>query len=291
MPRKGWANMRSSRPKELSELRHILGRGDTDVRLLAGGTDLVVHLNRNPQEKWHLVDLTGIEELKKIERKGHCLEIGALVTFQELEESTEISSGIKSLSGVASLVGSCQIRNRGTTGGNVANGSAAADLPPVLCALNALVVIERYDGSRRTVPAGEANPIDMTSLARHGEYIRKFLIPLNENDFSFFSKIGSRRAVTISKINLASSWRRQEGYIVKPRIYLGALGSWPIRASEAEEFLSSAPSYDLSESEFLRILSATVERTIPKRASMPYKRQAVKGLGHQLWRNLGEVIE
>jgi carbon-monoxide dehydrogenase medium subunit len=78
--------MRSSRPKELSELRHILGRGDTDVRLLAGGTDLVVHLNRNPQEKWHLVDLTGIEELKKIERKGHCLEIGALVTFQELEE-------------------------------------------------------------------------------------------------------------------------------------------------------------------------------------------------------------
>jgi len=289
MPRKGWAKMRASRPVDLSELRKILGSGDPDLKLVAGGTDLVVHLNANPGEDWHLVDLTGVKELRRIAVEGSFMEIGALATFTDLEDSELVRLKAKCLAKAAAMVGSCQIRNRGTLGGNVANGSAAADIPPVLCALDALFVIERHDGNQRTVRAEEANPDDFKSLAARGEFIRKFLVPLEERDFSFFDKVGSRRAVTISKLNLAFSCKFQRSRIEKPRLYLGALAPWPVRASEAESLLASATLKDLAETSFLDALSKTVEKTIPGRASMPYKRQAVKGLGSHLWESLLEV--
>ena len=282
--------MRASRPKDLSELRKILGSKDPDLKLLAGGTDLVVHLNANPGEDWHLVDLTGIKELKQIAVEGPFLETGALVTFHDLEDSRLVRSEAACLAKAAAMVGSCQIRNRGTIGGNVANGSAAADIPPVLCALNALVVIESHDGNQRTVRSEEADPNDFKSLAARGEFIKKFLVPLEESDFSFFDKVGSRRAVTISKLNLAFSCKLHGSRIEKPRLFLGALAPWPVRAVEAESLLTSATSNDPVESPFLEALSKTVEKTIPDRASMPYKRQAVKGLGSQLWASLLEVI-
>jgi len=282
--------MRASRPRDLSELRKILGSGEPDLKLLAGGTDLVIHLNANPCEDWHLVDLTGIKELKRIAVEGSFLEIGALATFQDLEDSRLVRSKTAGLAEAAAKVGSCQIRNRGTLGGNVANGSAAADIPPVLCALDALLVIESYDGNQRRVRAEEANPNDFKSLAARGEFIRKFLVPLEESDLSFFDKVGSRRAVTISKLNLAFSCNLQGSRIETPRLFLGALAPWPVRAVEAESLLTSVTSDDLAKTSFLDALSKTVEKTIPDRASMPYKRQAVKGLGSHLWANLLEAI-
>ncbi len=282
--------MRARRPRDLSELRKILGSGKPDLKLLAGGTDLVVHLNANPGEDWDLVDLTGIKELKRIAVEGPFLEIGALATFQDLEDSQLVRSKTACLAEAAAMVGSCQIRNRGTLGGNVANGSAAADIPPVLCALDALLVIESRDGNQRRVRAEEANPDDFKSLAARGEFIRKFLVPLEERDLSFFDKVGSRRAVTVSKLNLAFSCKLQGSRIEKPRLFLGALAPWPVRAVEAESLLTSVTSKDLAETSFLDALSKTVEKTIPDRASMPYKRQAVKGLGNHLWANLLEVI-
>ncbi|MGC9490442.1 MAG: FAD binding domain-containing protein [Thermovirgaceae bacterium] len=282
--------MRASRPRDLSELRKILGSGEPDLKFLAGGTDLVVHLNANPGEDWNLVDLTGIKELKRIAVEGPFLEIGALATFQDLEDSQLVRSKTAGLAEAAAMVGSCQIRNRGTLGGNVANGSAAADIPPVLCALNALLVIESCDGNQRRVRAEEANPNDFKSLAARGEFIRKFLVPLEESDLSFFDKVGSRRAVTISKLNLAFSCKLQRSRIENPRLFLGALAPWPVRAVEAESLLTSVTSKDLAETSFLDALSKTVEKTIPDRASMPYKRQAVKGLGSHLWARLLEVI-
>lgn len=283
--------MEASRPKNLSELRETLSSFNPRLKLLAGGTDLVVWLNKNPREDWHLVDLTAVEELKQIDVEGSFLDIGAAVTFRELEESHLVRSKAYCLSRAASMVGSCQIRNRGTIGGNIANCSPAADTPPALCALGALIVMEDWEGKERIIPAQELNPAELKSLTSRGEFIKKISIPIDNGDFSFFTKVGSRRAVTISKLNLAFVCRLKEGNIQDPRMFLGALAPWPIRAAEAEEFLSSAPIKDLRRDDFLDILSKIVAETIPTRSSMPYKRQAVKGLGDDLWEGLLEVLQ
>ncbi|WP_334139653.1 FAD binding domain-containing protein [Thermovirga lienii] len=283
--------MEASRPKNLSKLREILSSFNPRLKLLAGGTDLVVWLNKNPREDCHLVDLTAVEELKQIEVGEAFLDVGAAVTFREIEESYLVRSKAYCLSRAASMVGSGQIRNRGTIGGNIANCSPAADTPPALCALGALIVMEDWEGKERIIPAQELNPAELKSLTSRGEFIKKISIPMDNGDFSFFSKVGSRRAVTISKLNLAFVCRLKEGKVQNSRMFLGALAPWPIRALEAEEFLSSAPIKDLRKDDFLDILSKIVAETIPTRSSMPYKRQAVKGLGDDLWKGLREVLQ
>ncbi|WP_300526551.1 FAD binding domain-containing protein [Aminiphilus sp.] len=281
--------MRADRPRTLEELRRILRGGGEELRLLAGGTDLVPSLRTHPERDLHLVDLSSLEELRVLRIEGDRLEIGSAVTFDELERSFLVRTHVRALAAAASQVGSPQIRNRGTLGGNVANASPAADGIPALCALGAAVVIEDGEGAEEILSVEEALPLLSERSVGVRRYLRSFRIPLRRSFWSDFAKVGSRRSVTISKLNLALAGCVEEGRLRDPRLFVGAVAPRPVRALEAEALLASPDRSAEARTAFLDALTALVERTIPARASLPYKRRAIRGLGDELWTRLEEV--
>ncbi len=265
--------MRGARPTDLGTLRALLASDDGKGRLVAGGTDLVVHLHRHPEEEPHLIDISSLEELRQIEEVGDALSVGAAVTFSEIGDSPLIRERAGALAMAAAVMGSTQIRNRATLGGNVANASAAADGTSALCALDALAVVEDSRGNKERIPVRTLISAPGKTLIGPGRFLRSFLIPPPGGPSAFF-KTGSRRTVTISKLNIA----------LGRRLVLGALAPAPLDVPEAKALLRGR-----SEEAFLDGLTAAVERAIPTRSSLAYKRSAVRGLGDDLWRFLLEA--
>ncbi len=279
--------MKLSRPTNLEELRHSCNRNMPNRRFIAGGTDLVMYLREHPNDMSCLVDLSGVKELKELTLNTSFLSIGAGVTFDDLEKSSLVQTHARALALGASQVGSPQIRHRGTLGGNLANGSVAADGIPPLVALDALGVVEH--------PGGKEEILSIPSLIERRKklftpgspvFIRAFRIPLVQGAYSDFAKVGSRRGVTISKLNLALACSLHGKNLKNLRIYAGCLGEQPLRCNEAESILNSS-NQDFEN--FLESFSRLVEKAIPGRKSMPYKRIALQGLAADIWHGLKEV--
>lgn len=265
--------MRGARPADLGALRTLLTCDDGKGRLVAGGTDLVIHLHRHPEEDPYLIDISSLEELRQIEEVGDALSIGAAVTFSAIEDSPLIRERACALAMAAAVMGSTQIRNRATLGGNVANASAAADGTSALCALDALAVVEDSRGNQERIAVRSLITAPGKTVIGPGRFLRSFLIPPQEGPSAFF-KTGSRRTVAISKLNIA----------LGRRLILGALAPAPLDVPEAKALLRGR-----SEETFLDGLTAAVERAIPTRTSLAYKRCAVRGLGDDLWNFLSEA--
>lgn len=282
--------MRADRPENMEELRDILRTATIETRLIAGGTDLTLHVRSHPEEDLHLVDVSHLEELRQIRVDGDRLEIGASVTFDELEKSPLVRGNAQCLALAAARVGSPQIRNRGTIGGNVANASAAADGIPALCCLGAEAVIEDARGVQETLPLKEVILGMGKTVVGPNRLIRSFRVPMANHPHSDFAKVGSRKAVTISKLNLALAGHLEEKRLMNPILFVGAVSPTPTRAPEAEGILASGDRSQTAKEAFLETLSAMIVATIPTRTSMPYKRQAIRGLGDDLWTRLEEVL-
>jgi carbon-monoxide dehydrogenase medium subunit len=278
--------MRADRPTSLKELREILHQSPRNLRFIAGGTDLVLHLRRSPNEDFHLVDLSSLEELRQITLRENTLLIGAGVTFDELERSPLVQEHARGLAKAASQVGSPQIRNRGTLGGNFMNRSAAADGVPPLLALEAQALGEDETGAEHLFSLEDLDASGHPALQNPLFLLKGFQLPLTKERYSDFAKVGSRTGVTISKLSLALSCSFEEGRICHPRLFGGSLATYPQRCKEAEALLASEnPGYEA----FLQSLRNFVQQTIPSRGSMPYKRRAIQGLGDDLWKRLQEV--
>nr|WP_321502494.1 FAD binding domain-containing protein [uncultured Dethiosulfovibrio sp.] len=277
------------RPQSIEELRSIMATEDKNLNLIAGGTDLVLEVMAHPEREYHLVDLTSIDDLSSIDEDRDSLRIGSTSTHWDLESSALVAKHGTALSMAAASVGSTQIRNRGTVGGNLGHGSAAADTVPALACLQATIEVQDCVGNTEWYPVGDFITGRNVTLLEKGQFIRSIKIPIIDGRMSWFGKVGSRRAVTISKINLAASF-----YPDIPnqpaKIYIGAIASSPTRALKAEEELSRLISGSGCKDSFLRALSHTVDSTIPGRSSLPYKREAIKGLGDQLWDHVKEVL-
>lgn len=282
--------MRVDTPSNVNELRDVLRSTVAAPRqcsLLAGGTDLLVHLRASPGFSPDLIDLSGVKELKCIEMHRDRLEIGACATFSQIEGHPLVQERFSALARAASLVGSPQIRNLGTIGGNLANASPAADSLPPLCALEATLLVENAEGAQSTLSPAQVASVPGKNSLHTDQYIRAVLLPLRENLLSFFVKTGSRKAVAISKLNLALALSSEPGHV---RLFAGSLGTSPIRMEAAEAVLDRRDWTEANHTAFLDALSGAVERAIPGRASLPFKRLAVRGLGDDLWTAAKEAI-
>lgn len=277
------------RPRSVEELRSILATGGESLNLIAGGTDLVLEVRAHPEREYSLVDLTSIVELSSIDEEKGSLRIGSTSTHWDLESSELVAKHGTALSMAAASVGSTQIRNRGTVGGNLAHGSAAADTVPALACLEATIEVQDCAVNTELYPVEDFITGRNATVLKKGQFIRSIKIPILDGRLSWFGKVGSRRAVTISKINLAASLHpeRSDGPI---RLFIGAIASSPTRSAEGERELSKLLSGSGCKDVFLNALSHTVENTIPGRSSLPYKREAIKGLGDQLWDHVKEVL-
>jgi carbon-monoxide dehydrogenase medium subunit len=218
------------RPGTVREALRLLEDGKNRARVVAGGTDLVVEGDRSIR---FLIDFTNVG-LSYIRRRGKSCVIGATTTMAALENSAAIralAGGI--LARAASACGSVQIRNMATLGGNLANGSPAADTATPLLALDAEVVL---------VDAGDRRKISLTEfysgLKKTRALILEVAIPTPPRGVRWsFQKLG-RTESDISLVNAAVGLRLDsKGRVKWARVALGAVAPRPMRALFAEELL------------------------------------------------------
>jgi CO/xanthine dehydrogenase FAD-binding subunit len=276
-------------PVSLEELVAALAAATPRTRLLAGGTDLVRELRSPGGEPDLLVDLTGLAELAAVLLDGETLRVGSLCTFTQLQWDPLVREHALCLSLAAAQVGSAQIRNAGTIGGNIANASPCADGATALTALGAEVTTVDGAGATRTRPIGEVllGP-NRTSLA-HDEAITGFAFPaLGPEHRSAFAKIGSRTAVSVARLSAALVVRfdAPSGTVAGARVALGAVGQVAFRATSLEQALEGRPADEETAAAFAEGCVTAVQESIPGRYSLPYKQHAAVGLAYDAWNML-----
>jgi xanthine dehydrogenase small subunit len=188
------------RPRTVREALRML-RDEQPSAPLAGCTDLYVALNFGTLESTRFVDLWGLGSLARITQRGDTLSIGALATFTRIARSPFVKRHLPMLVTAARQIGGVQIQNRGTIGGNVANGSPAGDSLPVLAAADAVVVLRRLDAERR-VAFTQFYTGYRQSVMRPDEIIVALEVPPVDGT-QWFRKVGTRAAQAISKVVIA----------------------------------------------------------------------------------------
>ncbi len=223
-------------PNSLQEALEILAR-EEDARLLAGGTDLLVYIQDGLANPAKLVDIGGLEELKEIVEEDGRIAVGALVTHAEAAASPLIREKALALAEGCAEVGSPQIRNRGTIGGNLANASPSADSAPPLYVLGAALKLQSLQGERE-VPIEDFLVGVKKSVLRPDEIIvRVTFPPLSPTARGFFRKLGQRKALAIAKVSVAGTVDLREKTVASVRLALGAVATTPLRAIVTESYL------------------------------------------------------
>jgi CO/xanthine dehydrogenase FAD-binding subunit len=201
------------------------------ARPIAGGTDLMVELNFDRTRPGQIIDLTRVPELREWAPENGQLRIGAGVTYTRL--IAEVGDRLPGLAIASRTVGSPQIRNRGTVGGNLGTASPAGDALPPLFASDAEVEVASTRGRRRIPVADFVTGPKRNALA-DGELIAAFLIRPADGPQQF-AKIGTRNAMVIAVSSLSLHVSRSRRAVTA---CIGSAGPTPIRASEAEALLS-----------------------------------------------------
>jgi CO/xanthine dehydrogenase FAD-binding subunit len=201
---------------------------------LAGATDLYVAVNAGTLESTRFLNLWNLESLRRIRLDREVLSIGALATYSAIIRSRLVRQRLPMLVSAAREVGGIQIQNRGTLGGNVANGSPAGDTLPVLAVAGAVVVLQSLTGERR-VRFADFYTGYRQNVRRPDELIVALEFPPVEGT-QWFRKIGTRAAQAISKVVMAAVRAPH------PRIALGSVAPTVIRLSRTEAVLGSAGS-------------------------------------------------
>jgi len=201
-----------------------------DATPIAGGTDVMVEINLDLGRPSSILDLTRVRELTEWGMDDGMLRVGAGVTYARLID--ELGDRMPGLAMASRTVGSPQIRNRGTVGGNLGTASPAGDAHPPLLASDALVELASTSGSRR-VSIHDFFTGPKRNATRKDELIAAFLVE-PAGGAQQFSKVGTRNAMVIAVCSFALALDPPRRRV---RTGIGSAGPTPLRASEAERFI------------------------------------------------------
>lgn len=257
------------RPASVADALRILR--DEARTPIAGATDLYVGLNFGQPMPVRYLDLWALDELRAISIRDGILILGALASFTSLIRSPLVARHLPMLGQAARLVGGIQIQNRGTLGGNIANGSPAGDSLPVLAAVDAIVVLRNVDGERR-VPFTEFYTGYRKSVLQPDELIVAVEVPPVDG-VQYFRKVGTRAALAISKIVMAGVRN------ATPRIAFGSVAPTVVRARATERSLTDGATID----EAVRILAGEIAPIDDLRSSAAYRTQVAGNLLRRFW--------
>ncbi|MBW1721944.1 MAG: FAD binding domain-containing protein [Deltaproteobacteria bacterium] len=225
-------------PKSLEEVFDLLKEYGSRATLVAGGTDVMVKIRKTRKAPEVLISLRGLTDLRYIRKNGG-YHIGALTTHRMLEQSDLVREELSALHDGASEVGSVQIRNVGTLGGNICNAAPSADTAGPLLALDAIVVLEGPEG-RREVPISEFFVGTYRTARKPEEVLVEFRIPEEMGRYgSAYWKHTRRKAMELPLLGVAVSLDLSEdrSMIRDARIALTVAAPTPVRAVPAEDFL------------------------------------------------------
>jgi carbon-monoxide dehydrogenase medium subunit len=266
-------------PRSLDECLKLLAARDGDTRLVAGGTDLLPQLKNGLLKPTRVIDLSGVAELRALTAdRGGAFRVGAAVTARQLERDAHVRSTYPSLAESGALVGSIQVRNLATIGGNVCNAAPSADMAPPLLALDAEAVIAGPNGRRRVPVASFFVGVRRTVLAPD-EVLVEFVLPApGPRSGGHYLRHTPRRELDIAVVGVASQLTLTDGVCARARIALAAVAPVPLRATAAEQTLEGQrPTPDRIE----QAATLAVEAARPisdQRGSAEFRRHLVRVL-------------
>lgn len=231
-------------PTTLKEALLLKKKTGAAARIIVGGTDLILKMRDKVFSPTVLIDLRSLS-LDTISLTADKLCLGACVTQSQLLASADIAKMYPALTEACREFAGPPIRNRGTLGGNIVNASPAADLVPPLLAYDASVVLATADSERELPLTGFFTGPGQT-LMRADEILTEIRLPLMPSTTAAtFIKLGQRRSMAISLVNLATRLTLDEhGAVSAARIVLGSVAATPIRAHAAESILTGKPLTD-----------------------------------------------
>jgi CO/xanthine dehydrogenase FAD-binding subunit len=261
------------RPSSLGEALEVLASAP-DAHLLAGGTDFMVEVNFGHRRPRRIVALRRIPELQGWRADNGGFDVGALLTYRQIER--ELAGRLPAFAAAARTVGSPQIRNAGTVGGNIGTASPAGDALPLLVALDAHVVCASADGER-TVALTDFITGPKQTDRRPGELITRIRFD-DVHGPQQFLKVGPRNAMAISVACLALVLDIDRRNV---RVGLGSVGPRPARPAEAEAHAAGEIDWDSgaiapgAAERFGQMVAASASPITDHRGTAEYRRHAV----------------
>jgi len=225
-------------PTSASEAAHLLMQAG--AKALSGGTDLIPQLREDRRQAVHVVDLKRIPELTSTRViDGGALAIGAAVTATAVAARQDVRSHYPALAEAAGMIGSLQVQNRATLGGNVCNAAPSADAVPPLIVLDADAIIAGTDGERRVSLESLFAAPGRTSLAPDELLVAIVLPKPGVRSVSHYMRFTPRREMDIAVVGVAASITCDaQGAISSARVALASVAPTPIRAASAEAVLA-----------------------------------------------------
>ena len=204
---------------------------------IAGGTDLIPLFREVESKTKNLIDISLIKELNGLYEDSNNIFIGPTTTHSQILFSKTISEKVPALNDACKLIGSVQIRNRGTIGGNLCNASPAADSAPPLLVHSAEVNLSSLS-KKRWLPLEDFFKGPKITILQPDELLIGIKLPLIQNGSSAFKRIGRRKGFTLSVVNAAAYVEREDNLIKNLRLSIGSVAPIPLRMKKIEnEFI------------------------------------------------------
>ena len=262
-------------PHSLRELCQLLQKFPA-ATMVAGATDVGLWITKQMRELDTVIYLSQVAELHELNDDGQILKIGAAVTYTDA--SNTLCKHYPAFLPLLERIGGAQVRNAGTIGGNIANGSPIGDMPPGLIALGAELLLCSADGQR--VIELEDFFIDYGKQdLRKGECVQRVLLPLpDEHQYFATYKISKRREQDISAVCAAFALQVEDGHIIQARVCFGGMAGTPLRASSCEIALNNKPFNQQTIEAGVLAMQDDFKPLNDMRASADYRMQVAKNL-------------
>jgi len=265
-------------PQKIEEALKILSKYGKEIKVIAGGTDLLIQYYDLLYEVNGWLDLKNVSELKNIRINKNQMEIGAMATHAQLEKSQDIKKYYPVLSQAAADIGSPQIRNRGTIGGNIVNASPAGDLLAPLMAYDAQFKLLSTQGEK-IVPAEEFFIDPKKTILEPAQLLTRIILPLpSERTYGSWIKIGKRKALAIATITLALVVKMVEDNktIKDVRTCLGSVAPTPIKIKEIRKKMVGKNFNQLDFAELGQIVEDKISPIDDIRGTREYRKDVAK---------------
>ncbi len=262
------------RASDLKEALEILDEFQGNIKVLAAGTDLVVRLKNNMVKEENILDISRIKELKGIFTEGNMLHVLPLTTHAEIIEYPDSEKIARVLYDACKTVGSPQIRNRGTLGGNVANASPAGDTIPALFVQEAKLKLQSKNGER-VISVEDFFTGPGKTVMKPNELLTDIYFPKMEDDeIGFFKKLGQRDALAISMVSVAVKLKKSSAVnrFDRALVAFGSVAPTVVRGTRVENALTDT---EVDSPEKIRYIAQLAWREVSPitdvRASLQYR--------------------
>jgi len=265
-------------PRSIDEALRVLSERGSEAKLLAGGTDLLPQLKNGLLKPACVIDLSGVERVRTLTSDASGLHVGAAVSARTLERDATTQKAYTSLAESGALVGSVQVRNLATLGGNLCNAAPSADMAPPLLALDAEAVIVGPKGERRVPVTDFFTGVRRTVLAPD-EILLEIVVPApGARSGGHYLRHTPRRELDIAVVGVASQLTLSNGVCSKARIALAAVAPVPLRARAAEQALEGKPVTPEAIERAAELALGAAKPISDQRGSADYRRHLVRVL-------------